>query len=77
MKVPSYYYEQDIEPDNEYIHINDHYLALSEIEYDFELLIDELYDECKNYDKDVVHHIIENICSKLQMKKPNFEKIKL
>lgn len=77
MKVPSNYFEPDIEPDCDYIHINDHIIALGEIESDVEQLIDELYDDCQGIDPDIIHSILVDICKKLEMKLPSRDTFKL
>ena len=81
MELRQSYFEQYVEPDHEYIHLNDHLLALSDIEADFEQLIAELYDECEQVDNDVVHSLVVDICKKLEMKAPdrddlNIQKVK-
>ena len=77
MRVPSSYFEPDVEPDFEYIHLNDHYLTIDRIGDDVEQLIDELYNGEYSYDKNVVHAIICELCKHFEFKKPELEKLKI
>lgn len=78
MELPKTFFEPDyLEADHEYIHINDHELELSDIEQDLIQLVDELYDDCENIDRDIVHNLMCDLCKKLHMEKPNLKKLKL
>ena len=64
--------------ENDFISKTDHELAIGYIADDFEQLIAELYDGCKNIDNDVIHDLICDLCEKLNMTEiPSLDTLKI
>lgn len=64
MRIPSNYYEPDVEPDFPYVDEETYYQLKDQFDESNALvyqLIQELYDDCENVDRDIVHEI----CKKL------------
>ena len=74
----SYFDLDDIGYDDEILMlVDDHIDVIADIKHHMVQLIDELYDDCSSIDPDVVHHLILDLCQRLEIENPNIETLKI
>lgn len=85
--LPQSWYEPDVEPDFPYVDEETYYQLKDDFDEatktidDAEMLvyqlICELYDDCKNVDKEIVHDIIVKLCNAVEVFPPEIKHLKI
>ena len=57
--------------------IDEHVDAINDIKHFMNQLVAELYDDCSSVDPDVVHHLILDLCQRLEIENPNIDTLKI